>query len=239
MNITNELLAAYVENNVTPEEREVVRQYLASNPKAFQSVCFAMNSDYILPEKDEYLNTLDWILNDVNSSNHNLSLESMASTIAAQNPSDNLCVIRCESIALRHFGYKISDEELIEESKRQGWLQTNGTLFTDIGKLSKRYGLTVSQTNGNLEKLQKALSNDSIIIAFIDEGELTGNYNQERYEDQFIGGCPDHVVIVKSIAEKSVTIIDSYTPDQTDTYPIDQFLDAWNDSDNFMVVINS
>ena len=38
MKITNELLAAYAEGNVTKEERNAVRQHLAQNPKELESV---------------------------------------------------------------------------------------------------------------------------------------------------------------------------------------------------------
>lgn len=45
MEITNELLAAYAEGNVTPEERKQVRQYLTEHPSQLESVMLMMDSD--------------------------------------------------------------------------------------------------------------------------------------------------------------------------------------------------
>jgi len=48
MEITNELLAAYAEGNVTPEERKQVREYLVEHPSQLESVVMMMDSDYDL-----------------------------------------------------------------------------------------------------------------------------------------------------------------------------------------------
>ena len=45
MEITNELLAAYAEGNVTPEERKQIRQYLTEHPSQLESVMLMMDSD--------------------------------------------------------------------------------------------------------------------------------------------------------------------------------------------------
>lgn len=42
--ITEQLLAAYVEGNVSPEERTVVRNYLAQHQEQLESVLFMMDS---------------------------------------------------------------------------------------------------------------------------------------------------------------------------------------------------
>lgn len=42
MEITNELLAAYAENNVTPEERKQVRKFLVDHPSLLESVMLMM-----------------------------------------------------------------------------------------------------------------------------------------------------------------------------------------------------
>lgn len=48
MEITNELLAAYAEGNVTPEERKQVREYLVEHPSQLESVVMMMDRDYDL-----------------------------------------------------------------------------------------------------------------------------------------------------------------------------------------------
>lgn len=48
MKISNELLAAYAEGNVSSEERNQVRQYLSENPAELESVMMMMDEDYEL-----------------------------------------------------------------------------------------------------------------------------------------------------------------------------------------------
>lgn len=48
MEITNELLAAYAENNVSPQEREAVRQYLTLHPDQLEAVMMMMDEDFCL-----------------------------------------------------------------------------------------------------------------------------------------------------------------------------------------------
>lgn len=51
MEITNELLAAYAEGNVTPEERKAVREYLTEHPSQLESVMLMMDEDYGMEAK--------------------------------------------------------------------------------------------------------------------------------------------------------------------------------------------
>lgn len=55
MEITNELLAAYAEGNVSDQERKAVRQYLAENPNEMETVLMMMDDDYGLELDDEVL----------------------------------------------------------------------------------------------------------------------------------------------------------------------------------------
>ena len=52
MNISNELLAAYAAGNVTNDERNAVRQYLAEHPQELESVMMMMDEDYELELDD-------------------------------------------------------------------------------------------------------------------------------------------------------------------------------------------
>ena len=52
MNISNELLAAYAAGNVTNDERNAVRQYLAEHPQELESVMMMMDEDYELDLDD-------------------------------------------------------------------------------------------------------------------------------------------------------------------------------------------
>lgn len=53
MEITNQLLAAYAEGNVSNEERNAVRQYLTEHPDQLETVMMMMDEDYELEVDDE------------------------------------------------------------------------------------------------------------------------------------------------------------------------------------------
>lgn len=264
MNIDNELIAAYAEGNVSAEEREAVRRYLAENPAMMKSVLFAMesfdNNDMLHHDDDNYTKNLGAALDCIETNLHNpsttnhkpLSLNDRPSTLpltamAAQNPSakhrtgyDNICVIRCEGLALRHFGFSVSEETLLTKSQEEGWQKAEGTALHNIGRLAGTYGLSVShQYECSIDDILKALSTDKIVIAAVDANELIGNYPAEKLKDITIGETPNHVVIVESADNDTVTITDSATAQQHDTYPIAQFLDAWADSSYYLITISN
>lgn len=59
MEMTNELLAAYSEGNITEPEREAVRQYLTDNPAELETVMMMMDEDYELEVDDDVDNDVD------------------------------------------------------------------------------------------------------------------------------------------------------------------------------------
>ncbi len=250
MNITNELLAAYAEGNVSNEERLAVRQYLTENPQEWDSMLMMMDEDYDITLDDEDIASLNTAKLDHNLSDLLTELDSQeltdsdfrilpAMAMAAENKVDNLCVIHCEGIALRRFGFDITDEELMAESQNAGWLQQTGTALHNIGRLAGSHGLGVSHRyECSVEDIQEPLSAGHIVIAAVDANELIGNYAEEKQKDIKEGKTPNHVVIVGSISEDTITITDSATPQQNDVYPLSQFLDAWDDSSRYLIIIS-
>lgn len=231
MNITTELIAAYIEGNVSSEESEAVRQYLAENPDVMESVRFA----------GEYYNNLGEMLDGIESDSVCVQQSILPmQAMAAQNTIDNHCVIKCEGFALRHFGIEVSDEELLQESEQEGWLQPEGTALHNIGRLSGTRGLSVSHRyDCTVENIREALSADKVVIAAVDINELTGDYTQEQRKDQEIGLTPNHVVIINAITDKEVVLSDSSTAAAYDTYPLSQFIDAWSDSSYYLIIISN
>lgn len=53
MEITNELLAAYAEGNVSESERDAVRQYLVDNPDELETIMILMDDDHEIGLDDE------------------------------------------------------------------------------------------------------------------------------------------------------------------------------------------
>lgn len=250
MNITNELLAAYAEGNVSNEERLAVRQYLTENPQEWDSMLMMMDEDYDITLDDEDIASLstaklDHNLSDLlgeldcKESNETQFRILPAMAMAAENKVDNLCVIHCEGIALRRFGFDISDEKLMAESRKEGWLQKSGTALHNIGRLAGSHGLGVSHRyECSITDIRESLSVGHIVLAAVDANELIGNYTAEKQKDITIGKTPNHVVIVESVSEDTIIITDSATPQQHDVYPLAQFLDAWDDSSRYLIIIS-
>ena len=253
MEITNELLAAYAKGNVSEEERLAVRGHLAKNPADMQTVFEALDvyqdlEEIVCPKRKD---NIDSPGHDDFASQYqrlkNLTKEikersrSTMFAIAADNTIDNLCDIRCEGYALRKLGIEISDEQLEKESRDHEWLMDKGTRLMDIGKLCELHGAAVTrQLETSLDEVLEAINKKKIVIVSVDEGELVGDFECEQIEDKTIGKCPDHVVIVTGFNEEKleIEIIDPNTPQFSDTYPLDRFMDAWDDSSNYMVTVN-
>ena len=248
--ISDGLLAAYAEGNVSHEERMAVRQYLMDNPNELESVMMMMDEDFDIKLDDKTIppfsptllgDRLDALYDEVASSEEPLTMHKIlpATAMAAKNVVDNQCVIRCEGIALRRLGLNITDDELLEESVSEGLLQSSGTALHHIGRLAGLHGMGVAHRyNCTLDDIRENLQLGSIVIAAVDGGELTGDFEAEKQEDIVQGEMPDHVVVVDSISDETITLYDSSTQQHLDTYPVAQFLDAWADSSYYLIIIN-
>lgn len=253
MEITNNLLAAYAQGNVSEEERLFVRHHLAEDVGDLLSVFDMMDEDKDLYDLVPSLED-DIIDAPGHADNHKtiyglrkLTREideksrSTLMAVAADNTINNLCDIRCEGYALRKQGIDISDEQIESDALERGWLTDCGTKLMNVGNLCELYNLHVSRKiEANLKDVQEALHKKNVVIVAVDEGELVGDALYEEYEDRAIGKLPDHVVIVTAYDEKSqtITIFDPNTPQLSDQYPADQFMDAWNDSNNYMITVS-
>lgn len=247
--IPNEMLAAYAEGNVGRDDRIAVRQYLMDNPDELESVIMMMDEDHDLGLDDELYKPscadhfdihLDTLYDEISSKDICRSSHKIlpVTAMAAHNIIDNQCVIRCEGIALRNLGINIADEELLAESKKKGWLQSEGTALHNIGRLSGMHGMGVSHRYGcDLNDIHKELQSGHVVIVAVDGGELIGDLTAEKKEEMEEGEKPDHVVVIESISDNIITVRDSSTPQRYDTYSIDQFIDAWSDSSFYLIAI--
>jgi len=153
------------------------------------------------------------------------------------------CAIRSQQLILNDFGIDVSQEELINQSIKNGWYtpDTGGTLFTDIGKLLESHGVDVKVThNANIFNLTSELAQGKRVIIGVDSGELWSSNSvlediSEAHEDATFGGIADHALIVSGVDASDpnnplVVITDPGTGHAAKEYPLDEFLDAWEDS---------
>lgn len=222
-NITSEVLAAFLDGNATANESKEILDALSHDTELREllhiSQCVDMEMGMAAQECDI------------------IPMTAMAATCNE----NNYCCMNCEKYILEKFGIKFDEQQLLENAIRQGWQKAEGTALHNVGRHLQQFGLKVARKYKNtLNDIKKALDAGDGIIAAVDGGELIGNPIYENREDIFIGPIPDHTVVVLSYnAEKeTITIYDPNSPNVHDTYPIAQFMDAWNDSKNYLVTIN-
>lgn len=156
---------------------------------------------------------------------------------------DDTCAIKSQQLILEKFGIYLSEEQLVQYSIEQGWYDCsgNGTKMTDVGKLLVDAGIPCTQTTGaNVYDLANELAQGHKVIVGVDSGELWDNNILDWLKDFFLGDTPDHALIVAGIDltdpnNPMVIVTDPGSGQPAQPYPLDQFMDAWSDSNCFMV----
>ncbi len=154
------------------------------------------------------------------------------------------CAIKSQQLILNDFGIAVTEDQLVEYSARQGWYSGEGTQMQDVGKLLADAGIPCTQTvDANVYDLANELAQGHKVIIAVDSGELWDNGILDWLKDIFIGDTPDHALIVSGIDMSDpnnpmVVLTDPGTGQAAQPYPLDQFMDAWGDSQNFMVSTN-
>ena len=229
-NISDELLAAYMDGNTTLEETQMMLDAVAEDAELQEFMQFSIKIDEEQEGIDLCLKpTFDRPL--------------PMSERAAKNTVDNLCAIRCEGYALRSFGVDVSDEVLEQEARKNNLLREDGMPLHNIGVLSVIHGSFTSQGYcSSLNDITNAIKVGKVVIVVIDNTELALSSPWEaRRKDLDLGEHPNHAVIIKSLNHKKRTI-DIYEPGNSDTfktYPLDIFIESWNDSCNYLVTISN
>lgn len=254
MDITNDIVVAYARGNVSDSEREAVRQYLRNHPDQLEVVMTMIDEDYDIQLEDNTENhsprsfneALDDLLNELDSVETDTSDTSTTTppllSKAAQDFADNLCAVRCEGYALRTLGVDVSDEVLEHEAQERKWLKPEGMPLHSIGLLSGLFGSYITRRYYcTLDNISQAIRDGKIAITVIDNSELGLSPREARQQDLRSGQNPNHAIIVSSLNQKKNTI-DIFEPgisDMPKTYPLDIFVEAWNDSANYLVTISN
>jgi hypothetical protein len=218
--VTEETLAAYFDGVATAQECDLILKSLDESDELSEimSISMAVDRDLTL------------------SANHIEILPMRAA--AASAGSTCTCSLECEKYILNRRGIAYDEEKLMEMSLKNNWQTDEGTALHNIGRHLEHKGLSVIRRyKCSIDDIIEALAaNDDIIVA-VDGGELLGDPELERREDILIGEIPDHSVVVVSCDKRAqtITIFDPNSGNTTDTYHIEHFRDAWEDSKNYMV----
>ena len=151
-----------------------------------------------------------------------------------------LCAIMCEEYILHVFGIHKTQEELRILASAKNWLKEDGVEMLDLGAIPEYYGLTVNKrAPADINSIVEALEQGQQVIVAVDGGELVGNPAEEIAEDVLAGGVADHCVVVLSVDtdDNTVAIYDPAIGVIPLRVSMKVFIDAWDDSNNYMVTI--
>lgn len=191
-------------------------------------------------EEDDELRNIIRIANEVD--NDMTKQETAASKIpmtamAAQQKDNYLCDIECEEFVLLQFGIEITHKSLLDEAYRNYWLKDKGMPLYNIGRLLEKNNLSVSRRyNSTLEDIKRLLEAGNQLIAVLDNAMLDGIGNSD--EDKAL---PNHAVAISSLSTdaEEITLFNPSTEEELTTYKAALFLQAWQQSNNFIVVVNT
>ena len=217
MQITDELIACYLEGKVTNEERLAVEAYLAENEEEME-VLFAARAELAYQ-------------NDV-AQQSSVFARSMIEydeyAIAAASEKMD-CAIKAQQMVLRNYGIEVSTDELTALAKKQGWFEEGkGSAFDFVGELLNHYGVeSVQMRNAGVYHIMHELSQGHKIIVGVDADE------DDATEAQ-------HVMLVAGIDttdpdQLKVLVRDPSHPEKDNTYSANEFMERWKHTGCFMV----
>ena len=191
-------------------------------------------------EEDDELRNIIRIANEVD--NDMTKQETAASKIpmtamAAQQKDNYLCDIECEEFVLHQFGIEITHKSLLDEAYRNCWLKDKGIPLYNIGRLLEKNNLSVSRRyNSTLKDIKRLLEAGNQLIAVLDNAMLDGIGNSD--EDKAL---PNHAVAISSLSTdaEEITLFNPSTEEELTTYKVTSFLQAWQQSNNYLVVVNT
>lgn len=151
------------------------------------------------------------------------------------------CAFQSQAIVLKEYGINVSQEELMEVAKMQGWyVEGHGTPLDKVGKLLEHYDVPTSFTEGNnVFNLTNELAQGHRVIVTVDSGELWHKGFFQNMKDVIIGDTPNHALVVVGMDTRDpndvkVIVTDPGNGNLQKAYSEKQFVDAWKDSNCFM-----
>jgi hypothetical protein len=205
-NRIDELLAAYLEGNTTPDETLQVLQAIKTDPVIRETLNLALSLE--LEEEPETIPMMQ---------------------MAAES-GKNICGVMCEAYILRRRDIDFKENELLEIARENLWLKEKGTPLHSIGQLLVHEGLLVTRKyDATFDDIAKALRVDNDIIVALDRDKLYPELPDE--ED-----AANHAVVVTAIdmERQTVTLYDPPQPSPRE-FPLSTFENAWNESQHYMV----
>ncbi len=214
IDITDELIACYLEGKVTDEERAAVEAYLSEDDEAMDAVILSRaEMDY----QDDVVKPTVF-----GQSMSDYNLFAWAASSAKKD-----CAIRAQQMVLRNYGVEVSLEELTELAEKKGWFDPEkGSAFDFVGELLNHYGVeAVQMRNAGIYHIMHELSQGHKIIVGTDAEDT-----DEQQHVMLVAGIdtsdPDHL---------KVTVNDPSDPGRTVQLTANEFMERWENTGCFMV----
>ena len=210
--ISDELLAAYLEGNTNEDETQQVLQALRED-KELQEVL-----DIALQVEDDSIQSS--FTTDV------IPMLQMAAT-----GRENICAVLCEIFILHRRQLPYDEDWLLNTARRKDWLKPEGTPLYCLGNLLAYSGMFVSRKyNSTLEDIQRAIDKDNDVVVGVDREKLYA-------EEIDLEDLTNHAVVVTHIENDIVTIFDPYEEPYISNVSLNDFLNAWKESHNYMIQV--
>lgn len=222
-NISTEVLAAFLDGNATAQESQEIIESLSADAGLRELMHISQSVDAelgLLAQECEFI---------------------PMTSLAASCEESYLCCLECEKYILCKRGVDFDEQQLLQNAVQKGWLKEKGTALHNIGRHLESAGLVVDrQYKASISDIEEALGRGDDVIVAVDCGELLNNGLEELREDLFFGQIPNHAVVVLACdkSKQTITLYDPNTSHAEDIYSLEQFMDAWNDSRNYLLTIN-
>ncbi len=151
------------------------------------------------------------------------------------------CAVVSQEYIIKSFKHEDLDEnDLVNEAINNGYyFPGQGTPLCDVGNLLEDHGIPIERgVNNHFQDLIDKLRNGQKVIVGVDAGEIWHNSPEEQLKDLFFVPEANHAVEVIGYDDSTGHIIlnDPGNPEGRG-YEVskEDFLDAWDDSNNFMV----
>ena len=206
-NISDEMLAAFLDGNVNADEANRILSAIGKNKELTEILSLSDEIDSVTQNEERRIIPMG--------------------ALAAANP-NNLCSFECEIFILQHFDYDIDHWSLLETAKANNWVREEGTPLHHVGRLLELKGLRVERKyDASLQDIEKDLGNYKEVIAVVDR------YILNRTEDckhPFF-----HAIYITNVEEDGAVMYLNLDTMLEDTVEKDDFLKAWKCSGNYLV----
>lgn len=220
--ISDELLASFLDGNTSAEQTMRVLEAARMDPELQETIRIAEEVDQDLAA----------------GSGISVRREIPMMALAARKQNTYLCDIECEEFVLHQFGIEATHKSLLDDAYRNCWLKDEGMPLYNIGRLLEKNHLSVSRrydcTVGDIERL---LLSGNQLIAVVNNRLLDGPDTVAPDAPS----APNHAVAISSInpASGEIILYNPGTAEELTAYGIQSFCRAWQESKNYLVVVNT